>query len=64
VIPTPKTLEDFENREFAYEPHIYSSFAYLISAIRCAASATAVVPSDVSCWDSPKVLAEVGAITE
>jgi hypothetical protein len=64
VISTPKTLEDFENREFAHEPPVYSSFAYLIGATRCAVSATAVVPPDVSCWDSSKILAEADAITE
>jgi hypothetical protein len=64
VIPTPSTLEDFDNREFAEEPHVYSSFAYLIGATRCGASAKVVVPPDISRWDSPKVLAEADAITE
>ncbi len=64
MIPTPKTLEDFENREFSHEPHVYSSFAYLIGATRCAISAAAIVSPDVSCWDSSKIIAEADAITE
>ncbi|KAH8844319.1 hypothetical protein MCOR27_011573 [Pyricularia oryzae] len=32
TIPTPKTLDEFDSREFSPENHVYSSFAYLIGA--------------------------------
>lgn len=64
MIPPPKTLEDFEDREFAHESHTYSSFAYLIGAARSCVSAGTVVPDDVSCWDSSTILAEADAILE
>ncbi|UKZ67985.1 uncharacterized protein TrAtP1_009141 [Trichoderma atroviride] len=37
-IPEPKTLEEFDCREFAFGNTSFSSFAYLIGAIRCTAA--------------------------
>lgn len=62
VIPAPKTLHDFENREFAPDDPVFSSFAYLIGAIRCVASATAVAPQSQSHSASAKVIEGVDAI--
>ncbi|KAL7929246.1 hypothetical protein V8C35DRAFT_199394 [Trichoderma chlorosporum] len=38
-IPEPKTLEEFDCREFALSNISFSSFAYLVGAARCVASA-------------------------
>ncbi|KAL7811978.1 hypothetical protein V8C26DRAFT_407774 [Trichoderma gracile] len=69
-IPRPKTLEDFESREFSSEDTVFSSFAYLIGGVRGMASAMARVlalpasnASD-SGGPSPKVLESVDSITE
>lgn len=35
-MPHPSSLSDFECREFDVEVTYYSSFAYLIGAVRCA----------------------------
>ncbi|RSM19647.1 hypothetical protein CDV31_001534 [Fusarium ambrosium] len=43
-IPEPKTLEEFDCREFASDDTSFSSFAYLISAVRCAALAISIAP--------------------
>jgi hypothetical protein len=64
VIPKPKTLEDFDNREFALDSPAYSSFAYLIGVVRGISSAIQVVSPDISCWSSPQVRTEVDAIID
>ncbi|CAG8888093.1 unnamed protein product [Penicillium egyptiacum] len=43
-IPEPKTLQDFDCREFTSDDIIFSSFAYLIGAVRCIALAISTVP--------------------
>ncbi|SPO06051.1 related to C6 transcription factor [Cephalotrichum gorgonifer] len=64
VIPTPKTLQDFESREF-YPDEKYSSFAYLVGAVWCMASATAVAHKDTTSLEiSVKVAEEVDAIVD
>ncbi|KAF5576828.1 C6 transcription factor [Fusarium pseudoanthophilum] len=44
IIPTPKTLQDFDSREFDSEDVVFSSFAYLIGATRCAAQVICMSP--------------------
>ncbi|KAK1849866.1 C6 transcription factor [Colletotrichum chrysophilum] len=56
AIPPPKTLEDFDSREFSPETVTFSSFAYLISAVRCAALAISTVPKVASKEDSAQVI--------
>ncbi|PYH87852.1 hypothetical protein BO71DRAFT_489239 [Aspergillus ellipticus CBS 707.79] len=55
-IPPPKTLEEFETREFAPDEPIFSSFAYLIGAVRCAAIAILSVPKTARKEDSTQVI--------
>ncbi|KAL4885172.1 hypothetical protein BJY04DRAFT_180326 [Aspergillus karnatakaensis] len=55
-IPTPKTLQDFDTREFSPDDIPFSSFAYLIGAVRCAALAIATVPRYASKEDSTHVI--------
>lgn len=43
-IPTPRTLDEFDCREFAPDDMHFSSFAYLIGAVRCAATAILSTP--------------------
>ncbi|KAJ5313497.1 uncharacterized protein N7443_000381 [Penicillium atrosanguineum] len=54
-IPTPKSLEEFDCREFTPET-TFSSFAYLIGAVRCAASAIASAPKIASKEDSLQII--------
>ncbi|KAF5680172.1 C6 transcription factor [Fusarium circinatum] len=44
IIPAPKTLHDFDSREFDSEDVVFSSFAYLIGAVRCAAQVICMSP--------------------
>ncbi|KAK1142648.1 hypothetical protein N8T08_007452 [Aspergillus melleus] len=43
-IPQPRTLEEFDSREFDFSDTPFSSFAYLIGAARSAAAAISAVP--------------------
>ncbi|TFA98889.1 hypothetical protein CCMA1212_009339 [Trichoderma ghanense] len=68
-IPPPRTLEEFESREFSPEDTVFSSFAYLIGGVRGMASAMSRVlslPANASDsgGPSPKVLESVDSITE
>ncbi|KAL3294531.1 C6 transcription factor [Colletotrichum asianum] len=64
AIPPPKTLEDFDSREFAPESVTFSSFAYLISAVRCAALAISTVPKVASKEDSAQVIHSADSIID
>ncbi|KAF5552685.1 C6 transcription factor [Fusarium mexicanum] len=44
TIPAPKTLQDFDSREFDSEDVVFSSFAYLIGAVRSAAQVIYMSP--------------------
>ncbi|KAI0870917.1 hypothetical protein GGS24DRAFT_473383 [Hypoxylon argillaceum] len=63
-IPTSKTLDDFDSREFGPENQTFSSFAYLIGATRSIALALSAGAPDASNWLSPKTIAEVDAIID
>ncbi|KAI0554005.1 hypothetical protein F4679DRAFT_529129 [Xylaria curta] len=63
-IPMPKTLDDFDTREFGPENQTFSSFAYLIGATRSIALALSAGSPDASNWLSPKTIAEVDAIID
>ncbi|KAJ5173533.1 Transcription factor [Penicillium coprophilum] len=51
-IPEPKTQDEFDSREFAPDDTAFSSFAYLIGAVRCAALAISTVPKVANKDDS------------
>ncbi|KAL6863434.1 hypothetical protein ACO1O0_003688 [Amphichorda felina] len=55
-IPEPQTLQDFDCRDLAPESTSFSSFAYLIGAVRCAALAISTAPKVAASEDSPQVL--------
>ncbi|KAB8239100.1 putative C6 transcription factor [Aspergillus alliaceus] len=55
-IPEPKTMEEFNCREFSPESTTFSSFAYLIGAVQCAASAISVAPKIAAKEDSTHVI--------
>ncbi|CAI0642804.1 unnamed protein product [Colletotrichum noveboracense] len=59
-----ETLEDFDSREFAPDNVTFSSFAYLISAVRCAALAISTVPKVASKEDSAQVLHSADSIID
>ncbi|GAP91257.1 hypothetical protein SAMD00023353_5800520 [Rosellinia necatrix] len=63
-IPPPKTLDDFDSREFGPEDQTFSSFAYLIGATRSIALALSAGSPDASNWLSPQTIAEVDAIID
>ncbi|CAI7672030.1 unnamed protein product [Penicillium pancosmium] len=56
VIPVPKTLQDFDCREFSPEDTVFSSFAYLIGAVKCTALAIFSAPKNAVKEDSPHVI--------
>ncbi|KAK2051579.1 hypothetical protein LY76DRAFT_621082 [Colletotrichum caudatum] len=63
-IPEPKTLEDFDYREFASEDSSFSSFAYLITAVRCAALAISTAPKVTNREDSTQIIQNADSIIE
>ncbi|KAL7941818.1 hypothetical protein V8C42DRAFT_333796 [Trichoderma barbatum] len=68
-IPRPKTLDEFNSREFIPEDTVFSSFAYLIGAVRGMASAMfralSLPPNSSNTGSpSPKVLDSVDSIIE
>ncbi|KAG6354797.1 hypothetical protein INS49_003878 [Diaporthe citri] len=63
-IPVPKTLEDFDCREFADEGTSFSSFAYLISALRCAALAISISPKIAAKEDSADMIQSADSIID
>ncbi|KAF3386401.1 hypothetical protein F1880_000659 [Penicillium rolfsii] len=54
-IPASKTLQEFDCREFTPE-NTFSSFAYLIGAVRCAASAISSAPKIATMEDSTHII--------
>lgn len=60
----PKTVEEFDNCEFAPDDYVYSSFAYLVSSIRCASSAIAIACQGPTQNVSEKAVETVGAMIE
>ncbi|KAE8373911.1 hypothetical protein BDV26DRAFT_54310 [Aspergillus bertholletiae] len=58
-IPTPHTLLEFNHREFNPNPPHFSSFAYLIGAVQCAATAISITPKIVAVEDSTHLIQTV-----
>ncbi|KAH7251383.1 hypothetical protein BKA59DRAFT_472028 [Fusarium tricinctum] len=56
VIPTPCTIEDFNSREFFDEEVTFSSFTYLIGAVKCAAFAISTSPKNATRQDSEHII--------
>lgn len=63
-IPVPKTVADFECREFAAEDMSFSSFAYLIGAIKCAALAISISPKVAAKEDSADMIQSADSIID
>ncbi|KAM7184002.1 hypothetical protein V8F20_012401 [Naviculisporaceae sp. PSN 640] len=63
-IPEPKTWEEFECREFASDDTSFSSFAYLIGAVRCAALAISVAPKVAVKETSAQVIAAADSVVD
>jgi hypothetical protein len=63
-IPEPKTLQDFDSREFASEDVSFSSFAYLIGAVQCAALAISTTPKATAKDASEQVVQAADAIID
>ncbi|KAK7455359.1 hypothetical protein Landi51_02562 [Colletotrichum acutatum] len=63
-IPESQSLEEFDLREFASEDTSYSSFAYLIGAVRCAALAISTTPRLVAREDSTRMIEEADSIID
>ncbi|KAJ4117537.1 hypothetical protein NW768_010900 [Fusarium equiseti] len=64
VIPEPHTVEDFECREFADEDIAFSSFAYLIGAVRAAALAISVTPKRATKQDSERMIQSADSVMD
>ncbi|KAF0639888.1 hypothetical protein FPSE5266_05949 [Fusarium pseudograminearum] len=63
-IPEPRTVEDFDSREFAENDIPFSSFAYLIGAVRAAALAISVTPKKVKRQDSERMIQVADAVID
>ncbi|KAF4964999.1 hypothetical protein FSARC_7133 [Fusarium sarcochroum] len=63
-IPVPRTLEDFDSREFSDEEIIFSSFAYLIGAVQCAALAISASPKKATRQDSEYIIQSADSIID
>ncbi|OHX00555.1 C6 transcription factor [Colletotrichum incanum] len=63
-IPQSKTLENFDCREFTFENTSFSSFTYLISAVRCAALAISTAPKASSREDSTHIIQNADSVIE
>ncbi|GAT21923.1 C6 zinc finger domain protein [Aspergillus luchuensis] len=59
IIPQPRTLEEFNQREFISDNVHFSSFAHLIGAVQCAASAISVTPKVATVEDSMHLIQAV-----
>ncbi|KAI1846916.1 hypothetical protein JX266_007137 [Neoarthrinium moseri] len=62
-IPPPKTLEDFNCREFFPDAE-FSSFSYLIGAVKCAGSAIAMTPRTTDKQASIHVIQDADAMID
>ncbi|RGP67668.1 hypothetical protein FSPOR_5857 [Fusarium sporotrichioides] len=63
-IPEPRMLQDFETREFADNDISFSSFTYLIGAVRAAALAISVTPKRVKRQDSERVIQAADSVID
>ncbi|KAF4467412.1 C6 transcription factor [Fusarium albosuccineum] len=63
-IPEPRTLAEFDCREFADDNTSFSSFAYLITAVRCAALAISIAPKIAVKEASPQVIESADSIVD
>ncbi|CAG2009097.1 unnamed protein product [Fusarium graminearum] len=63
-IPEPRTVEDFDSREFTEHDIPFSSFAYLIGAVRAAALAISVTPKKVKRQDSERMIQAADAVID
>ncbi|OAA56259.1 Zn(2)-C6 fungal-type DNA-binding domain protein [Niveomyces insectorum RCEF 264] len=61
-IPEPSTLQDFDCRDLGPESASFSSFAYLIGAVRCAALAISTAPKVAATEDSTHILQAADAV--
>ncbi|KAH7123100.1 hypothetical protein EDB81DRAFT_699938 [Dactylonectria macrodidyma] len=63
-IPEPKTLHDFDSREFASDDVSFSSFAYLIGSVRCVVLAMATAPEIAAKEASTQVIQAADSIVD
>ena len=59
TIPAPRTLQEFNCREFGPQDMHFSSFAYLIGAVQCAASAMSTTPNIAAEEESTHIIQAV-----
>ncbi|KAH8423225.1 putative C6 transcription factor [Aspergillus melleus] len=59
TIPAPRTLQEFNCREFGPQDMHFSSFAYLIGAVQCAASAMSTTPNIAAEEESAHIIQAV-----
>ncbi|KAG8162463.1 hypothetical protein KVR01_008228 [Diaporthe batatas] len=63
-IPIPNTLEEFDSREFSTDDVSFSSFAYLIGAVKCAALAISISPKVAAKEDSTGMIQSADSIID
>jgi hypothetical protein len=59
IIPAPRTLQEFNHREFIPNSVHFSSFAYLIGAVQSAATAISITPKIAAVEDSTHLIQAV-----
>lgn len=64
IIPEPQTIEAFDSREFSLEETSFSSFAYLIGAVRCAALAVSIAPKNATKDDSEGIIQSADSVID
>ncbi|EED18536.1 C6 transcription factor, putative [Talaromyces stipitatus ATCC 10500] len=63
-VPEPISLQEFDCREFAPDSVRFSSFTYLIGAVRCTALAISMAPKSLVKEDSADVVQSVDSILD
>ncbi|KAF5679199.1 C6 transcription factor [Fusarium heterosporum] len=64
IISQPRTLEEFNSREFSDDDIEFSSFAYLIGAVKCAALAISASPKYATRKDSEHIIQSADSVTD
>jgi hypothetical protein len=63
-MPVPKTINEFDSREFAAESHAFSSFAYLIGAFQAVSHALESISGDDASGSSIHPVESLAIATE
>lgn len=63
-VPPSSTLQDFDNREFAAEDLIFSSFAYLVGLVRGISQALSLIPHQIAGVPNMEAVEAIDAVVD